>query len=245
MWQRDKRLCQVIVVDFGGTFSHLTARKIFELGYSVRVLPATNALYDDLRESSAVCGHRQLHVVLAACKLDRDPRIDERIFDLDTRILGICNGHQLIARAFGAKVVDLVPPEIGRFRLARLPFAALNPVDPLSGLPTKFTVSMFHRQGVSHIPSGLTLLASTDRSPVAAFVSCDDRFVGLQFHPELSETEYGSTILSKFFEASLGRPSVLRRVGSNWLMSSMDSLHRIHLERRELAASRGGVSSRQ
>lgn len=220
---------RVIVVDFGGVYGHLTARRIFELGYRVRVVAATDRLYSGLKKASEHCD-QQINVVLAACKLNQDPRIDERIFSLGLRILGICNGHQLIARAFGADIIDLVDPEIGLYRFQRSPD---DRPSMLHELPIQFTVSMYHRQSVARVPATLRSLGWTEKSPVAAFVTDDNSFFGCQFHPEATETEHGSAILSEFLAMSLGLPSELHRKGSSRLMSVMDSLHRTQVRQRE------------
>jgi GMP synthase (glutamine-hydrolysing) len=223
----------VVVADFGGTFGQLTARKVFELGYPVRVLAACEKLYSRLHHLVQTGGgRRRLYLILSACHLDQDPRIDERIFDLPVPVLGICNGFQLIARAFGGKVVDISPREIGQFELVRTLSMAR---DPLDGLPASFYVSMFHRQSLLESPPGFSSLGATSQSPVAAFSSTDSRLVGFQFHPEMPDTEFGSTILLSALSAEIGLPFFSRRVTSRWLMSSVDRLREFELRQNGFA----------
>lgn len=125
------------------------------------------------------------------------------------------------------RVHDIVP-EKGEFEFRGTP--ALVERHPLDGLPDRFTVSMYHRQAVVEVSSDLVVLGSTDRSPVAAFVSRDWRLVGYQFHPEAASTRYGRDILAQSIGVGLAPAFRWRRAASRLLMRMFDRLEQLSEE---------------
>lgn len=216
-----KRSPRVVLVDFGAGYADQTARIVFEMGYAVCIVrdgvdlvAQIGALIDRSRDGNTL-------VILPACDLNDNPRIDPGLLEIDVPFLGICNGCQLIARALGGQVRDIIPEE-GQFEFRST--SALARRNLVEGLPDRFIVSMFHRQAVVELPSDLIVLGSTDRSPIAAFASRDWRLVGYQFHPESARTEYGGDILAQSIGFWLGPAFRWRRAGARWLMRMFDRL---------------------
>lgn len=105
-----------------------------------------------------------------------------RVVALGVPVLGICFGHQLLARALGGDVGD--HPDGGEFGTVTVRLANAAASDPLFGdLPEVFPSQLFHRQSVLHLPPGAQVLASSQREPHQA-VRFADRAWGVQFHPE-------------------------------------------------------------
>jgi GMP synthase (glutamine-hydrolysing) len=208
----------VLVVDFGGQHADLTARRVFELGYRPRLVQPHHILA--IADQTA----RPYQLIIAACNLDCDPSLDPRVLELEVPVLGICNGHQLIATCFGSQREDLSPPEIGVFRFSK----SVSQSVLLQRLPATFDVRMFHRQKVSKPTVGrFRVTGSTARTQVACIEDTAANLYGVQFHPESSDTQYGSQLLQNFLSLTLPRPGRTRRALAAGLMRAVDSLQRL------------------
>src|SRR5262249_6795608 len=121
------------------------------------------------------------------------PRCDPAIFDLNIPTLGICYGMQLACQALGGKVGSAPSREFGRAH------CHIEDADGLfSGVPKDTIVWMSHGDQVQQIDQGFVPLASPDTCPLAAVRHRQRPVFGLQFHPEVSHTPYGSQILKNF-----------------------------------------------
>jgi GMP synthase (glutamine-hydrolysing) len=178
----------IAIIDFGGQYAHLIGRRIRELGVKTLVIP-----YDRL---DMAVGENVRGWILsggpASVYNDGSPRIS-----LDTLsqqpVLGICYGLQLIVHSLGGVVRRATKREYGRTQLQIVGGSPL-----FHGLPEKFWIWMSHSDHVESLPEGFKVLGSTESSPYAAVVSLDQRLYGVQFHPEVSNTEYGDRILENF-----------------------------------------------
>jgi GMP synthase (glutamine-hydrolysing) len=129
----------------------------------------------------------------ASVYADGAPKLDPELLELGIPVLGICYGMQLLALKLGGKVEGAEVGEFGRSQLTVRESGTL-----LAGLPLEQSCWMSHRDTVFEAPPGFTALASSTASPVAAFESVERGIYGIQFHPEVVHTPYGTDVLKKF-----------------------------------------------
>ena len=181
---------QIVVLDYGGQYSQLIARRVRELGVFSELLPHHVALEEVERR-------RPRGLILsggpASVYADGAPKLDQRLLDLGIPVLGICYGMQLIAHDLGGRVEGAEVGEFGRSELT-----VNEPGRLLAGLPREQTCWMSHRDTVFAPPPGFTALAASTQSPVAAFESVERGIYGIQFHPEVVHTPYGNQVLERF-----------------------------------------------
>jgi GMP synthase (glutamine-hydrolysing) len=181
---------EVLVLDFGGQYSQLIARRIRECGVYSELLPHDVPLDELLRR-------RPRGIVLsggpASVYDERAPRLRSELLTLGLPALGICYGMQAMARELGGRVEGA---EVGEFGRTELQIG--RPGRLLGGLPGEQSCWMSHRDTVFEPPPGFTALASSPESPVAAFESVERGLYGIQFHPEVVHTPYGTEILKNF-----------------------------------------------
>jgi GMP synthase (glutamine-hydrolysing) len=181
---------EVLVLDFGGQYSQLIARRIRECGVFSELLPHSTSI-EQLR-SRQPCG-----LVLSggpASVYERDaPALRRELLDLRVPVLGICYGMQAMALELGGRVEGAEVGEFGRTELT-----VSEPGRLLGGLPGAQSCWMSHRDTVFEPPPGFSALASSPSSPVAAFESVERSLYGIQFHPEVVHTPYGTDILKNF-----------------------------------------------
>src|ERR1700753_1744713 len=189
---------EVLVLDFGGQYSQLIARRIRECGVFAELLPA-NADVEKIRARAPKA------VVLsggpAPVYEPGAPAFPTQLLDLDVPMLGICYGMQAMALALGGKVEGAEAGEFGRTELALTDGGGKL----LGGLPEEQSCWMSHRDIVRAAPEGFPALASSPSSPVAAYEMPDRALYGIQFHPEVVHTPYGTEILTRFLRDVGGR----------------------------------------
>jgi GMP synthase (glutamine-hydrolysing) len=181
---------EVVVLDYGGQYSQLIARRVRECGVFSELLPHHVG-------AAEVARRRPKGLILsggpASVYADGAPRLDPELLELGIPVLGICYGMQLVALSLGGRVEGAEVGEFGRSRLTVRESGRL-----LAGLPEEQTCWMSHRDTVFEPPPGFTALASSTASPVAAFESLDRAVYGIQFHPEVVHTPFGQDILKTF-----------------------------------------------
>ena len=187
---RPPDLEEVVVLDYGGQYSQLIARRVRECGVFSELLPHHVG-------AEEVARRRPYGLILsggpASVYADGAPKLDPELLELGIPVLGICYGMQLLARSLGGRVEGAEVGEFGRSRLSVRESGRL-----LAGLPLDQTCWMSHRDTVFEPPPGFTPLASSSESPVAAFESLERGIYGIQFHPEVVHTPFGQDILSTF-----------------------------------------------
>jgi GMP synthase (glutamine-hydrolysing) len=181
-------LNQIVVLNAGGQYCHLIARRIRELGVHAVVA-------DVNRPAADLAGARGIIISggPASVTAPTSPSVDPAIYDLGVPILGICYGHQLLARDLDGRVAPGITKEYGQSSLhageGRL----------FRGLPARqFTVWMSHGDTVVDVPPGFVITGETDDCKVAAMEHAGRRLFGLQFHPEVVHTEHGTEIYRTF-----------------------------------------------
>ena len=188
---------EVLVLDFGGQYSQLIARRIRECGVFSEMLPASSPI-------ERVLERRPKAIVLSggpASVYDAGaPEFPSELLDLDIPVLGICYGMQAMAKALGGRVEAAEAGEFGRTDLTVVGDGGIL----LGGLPKEQTCWMSHRDAVFEPPEGFEAIASTPGSPVAALESPARGLYGIQFHPEVVHTPFGTEVLDRFLREVAG-----------------------------------------
>ncbi|MBU1119474.1 glutamine-hydrolyzing GMP synthase [Patescibacteria group bacterium] len=180
---------KIVILDCGSQFTHLISKKVRDLGvYSEIVMP-------DTRASSLVGTCKGIIISGGPSSVfsDDSPKVDPNIFDLDIPILGICYGHQLIAHMLGGEVAKGEKGEYGKSTLECDTNCSL-----FEDVPQKSVVWMSHFDEVKEVPEGFSVAAAAEGSDIAAMANEERKIFSMQFHPEVTHTEYGETILSHF-----------------------------------------------
>ncbi|MGH2860696.1 MAG: glutamine-hydrolyzing GMP synthase [Solirubrobacteraceae bacterium] len=224
---------QVVVLDYGGQYSQLIARRVRECGVFSTLLP-----YHVGAEEVARLG--PVGLILsggpASVYADGAPKLDPGLLELGIPVLGICYGMQLIARELGGNVEGAEVGEYGRSQLTVHSHGRL-----LSDTPSEQPCWMSHRDTVFAPPPGFDALASSTASPVAAIESVQRGIYGIQFHPEVVHTPYGQQVLRNFLIDICG-------ADGSWSSASVieEQIERIREQvgdGRALCALSGGVDS--
>jgi GMP synthase (glutamine-hydrolysing) len=222
----------VLVVDLGGQYAQLIARRVREC-----------------RVYSELVGHgvtpeqvraRNPHALIlsggpASVYAEGAPRIDPKLFELGIPTLGICYGMQLMALELGGAVARTGVSEFGKTDLAAVE------CDLFAGLPPQQTVWMSHRDSVTAPPAGANVVAGSPSAPIAAFEEPAGRLYGVQFHPEVNHTPHGVDLLKNFLYNVAGAPPA-------WTPAAVieEQVERIRAQvgrERVLCALSGGVDS--
>ena len=181
---------EVVVLDYGGQYSQLIARRIRDCGVFSELLPHSVALEE-------VAKRKPRAIVLsggpASVYAPGAPKLDRGLLELGVPVMGICYGMQLLVHELGGRVEQAEVGEFGRSELT-----VIEPGRLLAGMPKEQTCWMSHRDTVFEPPPGFTALASSTASPVAAVQDTEREIYGIQFHPEVVHTPYGQEILTRF-----------------------------------------------
>jgi GMP synthase (glutamine-hydrolysing) len=224
---------EVVVLDYGGQYSQLIARRVRECGVFSELLPHHVGAQE-------VARRRPKGVILsggpASVYEQGAPVLERELLELGVPVLGICYGMQLLARELGGQVEGAEVGEFGRSKLSVSEQGRL-----LAGTPDEQTCWMSHRDTVFAPPPGFTALASSTASPVAAFESTGRAIYGIQFHPEVVHTPYGQQVLTNFLEDVCG-------CERTWSASSVieEQINRIRAQvgdGRAICGLSGGVDS--
>lgn len=180
----------VLVLDFGGQYNQLIARRIRELSVYCEMVP-----YDIPYEE--IAAKKPKAIILsggpASVHCEDAPACDQRVFSMGIPVLGICYGMQLMADQMGGRVKPSELREYGRSRMI------VKHEDMLfAGLQKEIDVWMSHGDSIEAVPESFQVLASTDNCAVAAMSDTARNLYGLQFHPEVKHTPDGQKVLSNF-----------------------------------------------
>ena len=179
----------IVVLNFGGQFAHLIARRVRDLGVKAEILHGDASIEEILAlNPKGLILSGSPHSVL-----ENGPLPDEKIFELGVPILGICYGHQLMAYMLGGIVKTRAHKEFGKEVLS---IQKKNKL--FKGLASKEIVWFSHGDQATKLPKGFTAAASTKTCVLAAFADEKRGFYGIQFHPEVTHTVHGKKILSNF-----------------------------------------------
>ncbi len=229
----DKPNEMIVVLDFGGQYNQLIARRIRDLGVYSELLPYNTSVerINELQPKGIVFSGGP-----ASVYGDESPIVDLGIYDLGIPILGICYGMQLMSHQLQGKVERAQKREYGKATVA---FQADSRL--IKGLENDQQVWMSHGDLVSKLPEGFIVDASTDHAPVAAMSHPEKRLFAVQFHPEVRHSVYGNEMIKNFLFD-------ICECEGEWSMETFieDTIRDIQNEvgdRKVLCALSGGVDS--
>ncbi|MDE7004848.1 MAG: glutamine-hydrolyzing GMP synthase [Oscillospiraceae bacterium] len=183
----------VIVLDFGGQYNQLIARRVRECGVYCEVRPYTAPL-GELRAVNPI------GIIFTggpgSVYLDGAPRVDPDIFTWGVPILGICYGCQLMAQALGGRVVPAQEDCAREYGKTETFFDTGCRL--FRGLPESGITWMSHGDYMERAPEGFTLAARSAACPSAAIADEARGFYGVQFHPEVNHTSHGTDMIRRF-----------------------------------------------
>ena len=226
-------LKQIAVIDFGGQYNQLIARRVRDLGCFSEIYPST-VTAETLKEKNVI------GIILTggpqSVYESTSQKLDSSIFELGVPILGICYGAQLLAYTLGGEVKKTPKPEYGNtltyFQVGTPLFAGFSPSSE---------TFMSHADYIASLPRILIVTAHTDATEIAAFESAERKIYGVQFHPEVIHTVEGGKVLLNFVKNICRAPLDYKAEG---LINDMVTLIREKVGEKEvLCALSGGVDS--
>jgi GMP synthase (glutamine-hydrolysing) len=227
----------ILVLDFGGQYCHLIARRIRENKVYSEIVPYNITPEEILRlnERLNVKGLMLSGGPLSVYKRET-PKPNPEILDMGLPVLGICYGHQLLAYMYGGVVK---PAERGEYGVTYA--SIIKSADVLEGLSPREKVWMSHSDTVYALPEEFEVLAYTENCPIAAFKHKSKPIFGIQWHPEVTHTENGVKILRNFIFNVCG-------CRQNWkigdfIKKAIEEVERIVGSSRAIIALSGGIDS--
>jgi GMP synthase (glutamine-hydrolysing) len=177
------------VIDNGGQWTHREWRMLRYLGVETKILP-NNTPIEELRELDGLILSGGAARVGLTGKLGNCAEF----LSLDVPILGICAGHQFMARHYGGNAGEAPKPEFGAATITLVGDGGIL----FQGTPTEQIVWESHNDEVTVTPPGFVVVAQSESCKVQAMQNEDLNRFGLQFHPEVNDTEFGSNIFENF-----------------------------------------------
>ncbi len=222
----------IVVLDFGGQYTQLIARRIREQEVFSAILPCT-ASADEIRAQEPV------GIVLSggpSSVYDKDaPVCDPKVLELGVPVLGICYGMQWLAHTLGGKVERAERREYGPAQLEIEGNSAL-----FAGLPSRVKAWSSHGDSVVELPAGFHVAGRTDNA-VAAVENPRRKLYGVQFHPEVNHTDRGTKILENFVFTICGGRKNWSRAG--FISETVEKIRKQAEGARAICALSGGVDS--
>lgn len=223
----------VLVVDFGGQYNQLIARRVRENGVYCEIIPY-DYFIEKIKEKNPkgiifTGGPNSVYAEGA-------PRVDEEIFQLGVPILGICYGDQLMAHSLGG---DVTSPDKREYGKTELDIDKDNLL--FEGVKEKDQCWMSHTDYISKAPEGFKVIATTKECPCAAMANEEKKLYGVQFHPEVEHTLFGKQMLHNFLFN-------ICSLKGDWSMSSfaeeqISKIKEVVGNKKVICALSGGVDS--
>lgn len=182
---------RILIVDFGGQYNQLIARRVRECGVYSEVKSYESVTLDSIKDFDPkgiiFTGGPQ------SAYLEGAPSIDDGAFKLGIPIMGICYGAQLMAYKLGGKIATAPVSEYGRTDVVVTGKKGL-----LKGVDDETVCWMSHTDYISQVPEGFEITAHTENCPVAAMEDREKKFFAVQYHPEVNHTVQGSKMIRTF-----------------------------------------------
>ncbi|MGN0695936.1 MAG: glutamine-hydrolyzing GMP synthase [Oscillospiraceae bacterium] len=226
----------VIVLDFGGQYNQLIARRVRECGVYCEV----KSYKTPIEEIKAA---KPSGIIFTggpnSVYLETSPKIDREIFELGVPVLGICYGCQLMAYLLGGEVSTCVTSEYGKTETEYDRSGVL--FGGIADMPEKAVSWMSHTDYVSKVPEGFRITAHSANCPAAAMENKEKKLYAVQFHPEVNHTEYGLKIIDSFLKNVCGCTGDWTM--GNYAKTAIDDIRRKVGDGKVLLALSGGVDS--
>ena len=225
---------KILVLDFGGQYNQLIARRVRELNVYSEIKIYNNTTVDEIKKEN----YKGIIFTGGPYSVyeDNAPSIDKKIFNLGIPILGICYGAQLIAHLLGGKVVSAT--DKSEYGNTNISYGDSILFDNMSKENVCF---MSHTDYVKELPNGFKVISKTNNCPNAGFENDDKKIYGVQFHPEVTHTVDGNEIFKNFVYNICG-------LEKNWFVEdfakeSIDKFKSKIGNKKVLLALSGGVDS--
>ena len=228
---------KVLILDFGGQYNQLIARRVRECHVYCEVHPASKATVENVRAFDPI------GIILTggpnSVYAKSSPSLPKEIFEMGIPVLGICYGCQLMAHTLGGVVTEAGEND------AREYGRTVTHLDPncilFEGFPEESITWMSHGDYISKVPEGFTVTGFTDACPTAAMAAPAKKLYGVQFHPEVSHTDGGIRMIDAFVKQVCGGTG-------DWLMedyvtSATKEIREKVGDQKVLLALSGGVDS--
>lgn len=223
----------VIVVDFGGQYNQLIARRVRDLNVYCEVVPYYKAL-DEVKNKKPIGiiftgGPNSVYD-------DNAPNIDKEIFDLGIPILGLCYGMQLISKTFGAVVEKAEKKEFGKTLCIKDKDSKL-----IQNMKNETIVWMSHQDQVKKLPCGFDLIQHTSTCPYAAIENEEKKIYAVQYHPEVNHSQEGSKLIQSFlYDICMAKGDWTMQ---NFMNEQINKIKDTVKDKKVLLALSGGVDS--
>lgn len=224
---------KVLVLDFGGQYNQLIARRVRDLNVYCDLMPCDMSVEE-------IKAYQPIGIIFTggpnSVYDERSPHISKEILELGIPVLGICYGCQLIAYTLGGTVEHAEKSEYGRRTFS---FCKDSPLS--EGIPTESECWMSHTDHVTKVPDGFEVLGVTESCPVTVYGNIQKKIYGIQFHPEVVHSQYGNQMLKNFLYG-------VCNAKGDWTMSGfveeqVKKLRGKVGDKRVLCAMSGGVDS--
>ncbi|MCI7767783.1 MAG: glutamine-hydrolyzing GMP synthase [Oscillospiraceae bacterium] len=226
----------VIVLDFGGQYNQLIARRVRECGVYCEVKSYKTPIEEIKAAAPAgiifTGGPNSVY-------LETSPRIGKEIFELGVPVLGICYGCQLMAHVLGGEVSTCITSEYGKTETEYDKSCVL--FGAVSDMPEKAVSWMSHTDYVSKVPEGFRITAHTANCPAAAMENKEKKLYAVQFHPEVNHTQFGLGMIDSFLKNVCGCTGDWTM--SNYAKTAINDIRAKVGDGKVLLALSGGVDS--
>ncbi len=225
---------KILVLDFGGQYNQLIARRVRSERVYAEIKPYDAITVADIKAA----GYKGIIFTGGPNSVfdESSPHFDPAVLSLNIPVLGICYGHQLMAYMAGGEIASAMNnSEYGRSEVYTKKCLIFEDV------PEKSVFWMSHTDYVKRVPDGFEITAYTDNCPCAAMADEERKLYGVQFHPEVTHSEYGQTVLKNFIFKVCGCKADWN-VG-DFAESSIEKYRRELKGRKVLLALSGGVDS--
>ncbi len=224
---------KILVLDFGGQYNQLIARRVRDNNVYAEILPYTTPLNEiKSRQYKGIIFTGGPNSVFDTAS----PHYRKEILELGIPVLGICYGCQLVAWMRGGKVATAPVSEYGKIEVT------VNTKSPLfKGIPEKSVMWMSHTDYIAEAPEGFRIVGTTDDCPCAAMENREENLYAVQFHPEVTHSQFGKQVLHNFLY-------VICRCTGDWVMddfieNTVQSLCKRIGNKKVILGLSGGVDS--
>ena len=227
---------KILILDFGGQYNQLIARRVRECGVYCEVRPYTLPM-------EQIRAFDPMGIIFTggpnSVYLETSPQVDPAVFTLGVPVLGICYGCQLLAHTLGGQVVPAQADTAREYGKTETFFDTGCTL--FQGLPESSITWMSHGDYMARVPEGFRLVAHTDACPNAAIADETRHFYGVQFHPEVNHTQYGTQMLRNFLFRVCGATG--QWTMADYKLRAVESLRAKIGTGKVLLALSGGVDS--
>ena len=230
----------ILVVDFGGQYNQLIARRVREASVYCEIVPYSKCL-------ERVKENRPMGIIFtggpASVYEEGAPTLSKELFEMGIPILGICYGAQLMAHVLGGEVLSPDYKEYGRVKLMHGSTASDRACESLlfKGIADESICWMSHTDYIKQVPEGFRVSSFTDNCPTGSMEHVEKKLYAVQFHPEVHHTPFGQDLLKNFLYEVCG-------CEPNWTMANfaktkIEEIKKIVGDKKVLCALSGGVDS--